>query len=292
MGVTQPAVSAQIKRLQQLLGGDLLDKSAPGVLLTSRGEMVLSHARRLLAINDEMLQWTSSQPAAETLRIGIPSDFAGGRVTAVLGRFRERNPNLKFDVRCGLPETMLKDLRRGDLDVVAGIASLEPEIAPRHWWSEEPVWIRSENTWIDPNGPVPLVSRRGECPFYRAATTALSQAGRDYELAFSSQSFVTLLSAVAIGFGPMVMLRSMVTLAYARNTWTELAIWEDAPLPRLPRLHCGVFIREGGNRDLVGDLADEIAATLQSPPEQVERQMRALGVRRARTVLSAAAPAG
>ncbi len=36
-GVTQPAVSAQIKRLQFLLGFDLLDKSAPGVTLTLRG---------------------------------------------------------------------------------------------------------------------------------------------------------------------------------------------------------------------------------------------------------------
>ena len=38
LGVTQPAVSAQIKRLQGLLGSDLLDKSAPGVSLTSAGE--------------------------------------------------------------------------------------------------------------------------------------------------------------------------------------------------------------------------------------------------------------
>ncbi len=52
LGVTQPAVSAQIKRLQSLLGADLLDKSAPGVSLTSAGELVVNYARRLLAIND------------------------------------------------------------------------------------------------------------------------------------------------------------------------------------------------------------------------------------------------
>src|SRR5438132_8768275 len=52
LGVTQPAVSAQIKRLQGLLGSDLLDKSAPGVSLTSAGELVVNYARRLLSIND------------------------------------------------------------------------------------------------------------------------------------------------------------------------------------------------------------------------------------------------
>src|SRR5688500_156408 len=43
MGVTQPAVSAQIKRLQSLLGSDLLDKSAPGVALTPTGELVVNY---------------------------------------------------------------------------------------------------------------------------------------------------------------------------------------------------------------------------------------------------------
>ena len=38
LGVTQPAVSAQIKRLQSLIGYELLDKSAPGVSLTQRGD--------------------------------------------------------------------------------------------------------------------------------------------------------------------------------------------------------------------------------------------------------------
>ena len=49
LGVTQPAVSAQIKRLQMMLGGDLFDKSAPGVTLTPKGESVVNYARRLLS---------------------------------------------------------------------------------------------------------------------------------------------------------------------------------------------------------------------------------------------------
>ena len=44
LGITQPAVSAQIKRLQSLLGTDLLDKSAPGVSLTSAGDLVVNYA--------------------------------------------------------------------------------------------------------------------------------------------------------------------------------------------------------------------------------------------------------
>src|SRR5215471_6143944 len=71
LGFTQPAVSAQIKRLQVLLGSDLLDKSAPGVVLTERGRAIADCARRLLAINDQIIELASVRGATMPLRIGI-----------------------------------------------------------------------------------------------------------------------------------------------------------------------------------------------------------------------------
>ena len=84
LGVTQPAVSAQIKRLQSLIGYELLDKSAPGVSLTQRGTTVVAQARRLLAINDEILQVTNGHSHIQTLRVGIPGDYSGSRIPATL----------------------------------------------------------------------------------------------------------------------------------------------------------------------------------------------------------------
>src|ERR1700686_159979 len=98
LGVTQPAVSAQIKRLQFLLGFDVLDKSAPGVSLTPRGEVVVNNARRLLSINDEILLLTSGHTPRQTIRIGIPVDYAGSRIPAALSRFRDRWPDVRYNV--------------------------------------------------------------------------------------------------------------------------------------------------------------------------------------------------
>src|SRR5262245_26341422 len=68
LGITQPAVSAQIKRLQGMLGAELLDKSAPGISLTSAGDLVVNYARRLLSINDQILDLAAPRPSARTLR--------------------------------------------------------------------------------------------------------------------------------------------------------------------------------------------------------------------------------
>src|SRR3982074_1238425 len=54
LALTQSAISAQIRRLTQIVGGDVLEKGT-GVRLTRRGMTVLNYARRILMMNDELL---------------------------------------------------------------------------------------------------------------------------------------------------------------------------------------------------------------------------------------------
>src|SRR3979490_3431256 len=67
LGVTQPDVSAQIKRLQYLLGYEVLDKSAPGVRLSTWRAILVQNARRLLSTNDEILQLTSGHVPGQAI---------------------------------------------------------------------------------------------------------------------------------------------------------------------------------------------------------------------------------
>src|SRR5262249_5806290 len=72
---------------------------------------------------------------------------------------------------------------------------------------------------------------------------------------FTSRSIASLEAAVLAGLGIMVLPRSRVQQ-------TSLTIWEDAPLPELPQLYCGIYLRQGGNRAALEELADDIAAVL------------------------------
>jgi DNA-binding transcriptional LysR family regulator len=270
LGVTQPAVSAQIKRLQFLLGYELLDKRAPGVSLTPRGEIVVNHARRLLAVNDEILQSTSGG-LAKILRVGIPGDYAGSRIPATLAGFRTRWPEITFHVSSGTPEVLLRDMQQGDLDVVMAVTETEPTIKPRHLWTRQAVWVRGEATRIDPQRPVPLVAYGEDCACQRATLAALRQAGRRFEFVFTSRNLVSLAAAVSAGFGVMVM-------PMGRAVKNDLIVWDDAPLPKLPELYCGIFVREGGNRQAFEDLADHLAE-LRIEPHVPEEQQSSTMVR-------------
>src|SRR5512140_1064919 len=110
LGVTQPAVSAQIKRLQGLLGSDLLDKSAPGVSLTNAGELVVNYARRLLSINDQIIDIAGPRMTTKTVRIGSTGDFTASGIALGLKCLRVRRPDLRFELYNDDIDTLMRDL--------------------------------------------------------------------------------------------------------------------------------------------------------------------------------------
>ncbi len=255
LGVTQPAVSAQIKRLQGLLGTDLLDKSAPGVTLTTAGELVVNYARRLLSINDQILDLAGPRPTALTVRIGQTGDFNAAEISLALACFRARRPELRFVVYSGWIDTLLRDMREGDLDLAVWVSATGPALETRYYWTEELVWLRAASTQLDPKAPVPLVSYGEECVFTRSALTSLSQAGRECEIVFTGSSVAGLGAAVAAGIGVMPFPRSHASMP-------GVMVWEDAPLPKLPEFFCGIYVRGGAEREERDLLADALAAAL------------------------------
>lgn len=237
LGVTQPAVSAQIKRLQTLLGSELLDKSAPGVSLTAKGEVVVGEARRMLAINDRLVKLTVTEPSSLCLRIGLPGDFVGQLLWRPLDVIRKRWPQVRLHVHAATTSQLLHELQQGDLDVVAVVSGAKALEHSRFHWLEEMVWVHAPATRIDPGAAVPLVSHGRHCLVHQHVVAALEKAGLDHDLVFSGSNLVVLASAVAAGFGLMGVPRSLVPGA------GDVVAWEDAPLPRIPPITLSVRVR-------------------------------------------------
>lgn len=252
LGVTQPAVSAQIKRLQELLSDDLFDRSTQGIRLTAHGEMVVNYARRLLSINDQIVHLGDAGPRPELLiRVGTPSDFVVSLLPSVLARFRTHWPDVRFIVRTDYFDPLVRDLRAGELDLFVGL-SMNPPTDARHTWADEVVWVCGADTRLDLDRPVPLVSHGEPSVYHRLAVTALKSAGLEWEDVFTGPSLTSLNAAVAAGLGVMALVRR-------RANDAGLFIWDDAPLPKLPDLYSGIYVREGGARAAYEHLADEIA---------------------------------
>ena len=252
LGVTQPAVSAQIKRLQSMLGGELLDKSAPGVTLTQKGEVVVAHARRLLAINDQILDATAG--GGDQVRIGITMGHVDGPVLAALTEFRAAHPHLRFHVSADYSEALIREVAHGDRDLVIAVANT-PRPGAIHVWREANAWAAATPDAFGA-GPVPLVTLGENSLARRTAIAALQQAGIAYETVYAGNSIAGVIAAVASGLG--------VTCLAARHLKRAgLALLDDGTrLPQLPDHYGMVLLREGLGRDDMRALAERIAAAM------------------------------
>lgn len=261
-GMTQPAVSAQIRRLQELLDAELFDKSAPGVTLTPMGDQVIDFARRLLSVNDRIVEIASPNPAARLVRIGVRKDYMGDELARMLVGTRARWPNLRFAVLGAGQRRLLQQLKQDQLDLVIALVPGQPDGSPRHFWTEELAWVRGKNVELDVAAPIPLVSYGERCLCHRTALTALDKAGLTGELVFRANTAEALRSAVAAGVGVMLVPRSHIP--------AELNTWDNGPLPAPPPVYGGVFVRAvGAKNELLEQLADHFATALQPAAETV-----------------------
>jgi DNA-binding transcriptional LysR family regulator len=267
LGITQPAVSAQIKRLQVLLGIEVFDRQAAGVSLTAAGDTIVAYARRMLSINDQILQVTAPVPAPRMLRLGMTGDYVAPVLANALADYRRRRPYTRFQLITDLNERLLHDLRTGALDLVVLLTMDKAEFDARHHWTEDMVWARGAAMAIDPALPVPLLTRGAHWMNHRLAVEALDRVGRSYEVVFTGPSILSLVSAARAGLGIMPFSRRRVAQ-------TDLVICDTDELPELPDLVCSVYVSETGEADLLKDLADMIAATIRptgktrTPPER------------------------
>jgi DNA-binding transcriptional LysR family regulator len=253
LGLTQPAVSAQIKRLQNLLATELFDKSSAGVVLTHEGKAVLTYARRLLSINDQILQVAVQEPSTRTLRVGVSGDFISTFLPRAFARLGRHSVYRRFHITGTMNnEKLLHDLRTGELDVIVVWTPDKPEVDVRHHWTEDMVWGKSPNLMLDPAQPVPLVTRGSEWLNHQLAVSALERAGRRYEVVLVAPTILSLMTAVREGIGVMPFGRRRILN-------TDMDVCDESELPKLPAMGCSIYVSDVGDTEMLHKLADLIA---------------------------------
>lgn len=256
LNVTQPAVSAQIKRLQTLLGAELLDKSAPGVRLTANGEVMVNYMRRLLSINDQILDLSSQSTRIDRLRIGIPPYHHENAILRLIGDFRSNHPEFHVQVCAESSEILLGEFRRGEFDLVLAFADELETISTHCSWSEEVAWSMASPSLLRDDGPIPLVVLGESSLTRRIGVKALKEAGQPYEIVYVGKSYTGLVGAVAAGLGVACLVKRFIEAS-------GLPVFDRTPrLPKLANTNVGIYIGAGREGSALADLAERIAAVV------------------------------
>lgn len=199
--LTQSTVSQQVRKLEANFGRVLLlrDKSSGGVRTTEEGELLLSYARRLLAMADEAMEVMREPTAPRTLRLGVPEDFAGRRLIGLLSGFSAASPHIRLDTVSGWSTELRRLLEAGEIDLA--LIKREPrDGACLASWTEELVWVESATSPVE-DDIVPLAVFPVGCIYRERAIRAIEASGRRWRIAYTSQGLMGVQAAVASGLG-------------------------------------------------------------------------------------------
>ena len=118
IGRSQSAVSAQIRRLEAVLGLPLLTRNTRNVALTAAGERLLPHARMMVAAADAMLDRFRAPEIAGTVQFGSPEDFASTYLPEILGVFATAHPRVELHVTCQFTLPLIEAFAAGEQDLI------------------------------------------------------------------------------------------------------------------------------------------------------------------------------
>jgi len=224
LGRTPSAISLQMKKLQASVGATIFRKSGRGVALTEAGEIVLRYARRMLALNDEVLDTVRGASLAGRIRVGVSQDFAETVLPRALSQFTKLYPLVQLEVRIEGNAVLVEAVSKGEIDLVLVVGHAQRPNAIT-LGTIDLVWIAGRD-FAPRDEPLPLVVLGPQCVFRKEAIESLDAAGHPWRIAAVSPSLAGLWALGMAGLG--VTVRS--ALGVPRSLVSHKTLFD---LPRL-----------------------------------------------------------
>jgi DNA-binding transcriptional LysR family regulator len=247
LGMSQPAVSSQIKRLEQLVGGSLFTKTPTGRSPTDLGRLVVTQARKMIEANDQVLALGGTDSGPDRLRLGLSSllvrDYLQNRSLRDLADVHIHSGN-SAEISAALIEghtDVACFYQRTDMDFELG-----PLIVDE--FEDQLIWVRSKSFVLSPGAPIPIVTWTTD----DWMISTLTRKGLSYRIAFSGQDSDAKKAAVEAGIGLSALPRRLLppSLIHAREYY----------LPELPSIKTLLCIRPGLKSQRVMEIRSQLAA--------------------------------
>ena len=233
--ITQPALSMQIKEMEEALGGVLLERDARHVGLTKFGEEIAQRARDILRSVDELGDFAraSRDRLAGRLRIGMIPTIAPYLLPTVIRNLTRTHPELDIHVRETLTPKLIQELAEGRLDTaIVALPVSEPSLTEVALVSENFLLVRPG---LHEGTPVPtgealremrlLLLEEGHCFRDQALSFCKTQSSPPREV-LDASSLSTLVQMVGAGIG-VTLIPEMAVAVETRSAPVSVARFKN-----------------------------------------------------------------
>ena len=187
IGRTQPAVTQQMKNLEQIVGTPLFATKGRRRELTEAGKTLLRHAHEIVSLCHQAMSASGRSHITGVIKLGAPMEIANDLLPDILQTFAKRWPGVRIVLAVERSGVLMKMLEDGTLDLTLSTwRSGSSEGARVKMLSVH--WIAAKTWHYNPNEPLPLVLTDAPSMFRRIALTALDLGGWTYFEKFTSRT--------------------------------------------------------------------------------------------------------
>jgi len=233
-GISQPALSMQIKELEEALGAVLIERGARQVRLTKFGEEAALRVRDILRSVDELGDFARASRGwlAGQLHIGMIPTIAPYLLPTVIGNLTRMHPELDIHVREALTSKLIQELVEGRLDTaIVALPVSEPSLTEVALFAENFLLVRPGE---DEGTPVPsserlremrlLLLEEGHC--FRDQALSFCNMQSPPREALDASSLSTLVQMVSAGMG-VTLIPEMAVAVETRSGSVSVARFKD-----------------------------------------------------------------
>ena len=198
--LTQPAISTQVRRLEEAIGRLLFERRSSSVHLTHDGEAMLAYARELLEVIARARRQFSRPRLEGKIRFGLVEDFNSTALPEILNRLRCEREHFELQTETELSPELRRRLDTGSLD----LALTKRVIGRRHGelvGRQKLVWVGQPGVLGVGDGSVPLVLYPNSSTSREIILRCLHTHGRSWNIRFESVGIAGLRAAVLAGLG-------------------------------------------------------------------------------------------
>ncbi len=232
--ISQPALSMQIKELEDILGGVLIERGARQVVLTRFGEDLAQRARDILRSVDELGDFARAtrDRLVGQLRIGMIPTIAPYLLPEIIGNLTRLHPELDIHIRETVTPKLIQELAAGRLDTaIVALPVSEPSLTEVALFTENFLLVRPGG---DEGTPVPssetlremrlLLLEEGHC--FRDQALSFCNIQSSPREVLDASSLSTLVQMVGAGIG-VTLIPEMAVAVETRSAPVSVARFED-----------------------------------------------------------------
>ncbi|MFN4203433.1 MAG: hydrogen peroxide-inducible genes activator [Tabrizicola sp.] len=265
--ISQPALSLQVKELEEILGAPLVERGARQITLTRLGEDFALRARDVLRSVDELaaLARASTGPLSGRLRLGVIPTVAPYLLPRLMRELAASFPDLDLRPREAVTPKLLRDLHEGRLDLaMLALPVSEPSLVEHALFEEEFLLVRHVEAAALPIPPLTdlpqaplLLLEEGHCFRDQAIAVCKVPSGVESEI-MEGSSLSTLVQMVGAGIG-VTLIPEMAAGIEARSAPVVL---HRLPEPRPKRRIGLVWRRSNPLSERYGGMAEALRSAL------------------------------